>query len=400
MLLENGHMDRDTWLARRVALQDRLWAVLGRPCRKVAPRGETRDRFAWDGVTVEQVVYEAEADGSVPALLYLPAHVPPPHPALVIAMGHGESKSTPGPLYAGPLYARLGIACLCADPIGEDERHIHGGQGTRAHDAAEVSVRSRAAGRSVLGKMVWDLSIGLSYLQTRGDIDPARLGCAGVSLGGTVTGYLLALDERLVVAIPAGWFFRPADREVGKPCSRVPAEAFMGFMTNGELLGLAAPHCALLVANGDADTIIDPLGFGAVRALGETMAEASGIYRLLGAAGRIGMYLVPGGGHRHYYLTKKALSWAVHYLCPGQESQVDLVRTPEVRFGDWADAHGVPLEPLYDTEAHFRGLWAADLGVQPLPVDRRLCLREDERGSPKYTLEGWIEAIERDAPTA
>jgi hypothetical protein len=34
-------------------------------------------------------------------------------------MGHGESKTTPGPLYAGPLYAKLGFACQCADPNGE-----------------------------------------------------------------------------------------------------------------------------------------------------------------------------------------------------------------------------------------------------------------------------------------
>jgi dienelactone hydrolase len=393
-------MDLDTWRTRRIVLRDRLWDILGRPHHPVAPHGETRDRFRWGGVTVEQVVYEAEAGSSVPALLYLPAHVPPPHPAIVIAMGHGESKTTPGPLYAGPLYARLGIACLCADPIGEEERHIRGEQGTRAHDAAEVSARSRAAGRNVLGKMVWDLSMGLSYLQTRDDVDPGRLGCAGVSLGGTVSGYLLALDDRLAVAIPAGWFFRPADRETGKDCSRIPADEFLAFMTNGELLGLAAPHCAVLVANGDADTIIDRVGFQAVRSLGQTVAEASAIYRLFGAGDRIGIYLVPGGGHRHYYLAKTALLWALQHLRPGGAGEVDLLHAPEIRFGDWADGHGVALEALYDTEVHFRGLRTVDLEIDPLSPDKRRCLQEDELGDRRYTLEGWLAAAERDARLA
>jgi dienelactone hydrolase len=382
-------------LKRGTRLQDLLWEILGRPATAVEPHGEIRGRLEWDGIAVEKVVYAAEQGGSVPALLYLPCNGTPPYPAMAIAMGHGESKTTPGPLYAGPFYAKLGIACLCADPNGEEERNVGGRQGTRAHDAAEVSARSRAAGRKVIGKMVWDIMMGLSYLQTRGDIDPDRLGCAGVSLGGTVTGYLLALDDRLKVAIPAGWFFRPADREIGKDCSRIPADEYLRHMTNGELLGLAAPHCAVLIANGDADTVIDKVGFLAVRSLGQTVEEASRIYRAFGAGDRLGMYLVPGGGHRHYYLTKTALFWVVRHLSPAGLSTADLLRAPEVRFGDWADRHGIAIEQLYNTEAHFRGLRTVDLGVQPLPVEQRRCLREEEIGSPRFTLEGWLEAVER-----
>ena len=127
-------------------------------------------------------------------------------PAAVSGAGdqHGARREQDhaGPLHAGPLFARLGIACLCADPIGEEERNRAGRCGTRAHDAADVSARSRGAGRKVVGKMVWDLMMGLSYLASRRDVDAQRLGCAGVSLGGTVAGYLLALDERLKMAIP------------------------------------------------------------------------------------------------------------------------------------------------------------------------------------------------------
>ena len=263
------------------------------------PAGEVRDRIEWDGVAVEKLVYETEPGQAVPALLYLPTACPPPFPALVICMGHGESKTTPGPLHAGPLFARLGIACLCADPIGEEERNRAGSCGTRAHDAADVSTRSRGAGRKVIGKMVWDLMMGLGYLATRRDVDAQRLGCAGVSLGGTVAGYLLALDERLKMALPAGWFFRPEDRVIGKDCSRIPAQEMQQVMNNGELLGLAAPHCAVLVANGDADTVIDKQGSGmvAVRGLGASLEQAQEVYRLYaGAEGRIGACWSPAGG--------------------------------------------------------------------------------------------------------
>jgi dienelactone hydrolase len=396
-------MNLDTWLERRVLLRNRLWEILGRPAEGVEPAGEVRGRFVWGDIAVEKIVYEVEPGQSVPALLYLPLNVQPPFPAIVISMGHGESKTTPGPLYAGPLYAKLGIACLCADPIGEEERNLVGRQGTRAHDLPEVSVRSRAAGRKVMGKMVWDLMMGLNYLQTRSNIDSDRPGCAGVSLGGVVASYLLALDERLSVAIPAGYFFSPADREVissagaHKDCTRIPIDEFMRFMTNGELLGLAAPHCAVLTANGDSDTIIDSIGLRAVHSLSEAVEDANRIYQLFETGDRIGMYVEPGGGHRHYYLAKPALLWAMRYLGPIRMSEVDLLHTPEVRFGDWADEHGVEIERRYNynTEAHFRGLRTVDLEVDPLPVEERRCLRDEEIGTPRFTLEGWLEAAER-----
>ena len=388
-------MTLPAWNRRREQLQEELWRILGRPRATVEPAGEVRNRIEWDGVVVEKLVYETEPGQAVPALLYLPAACPPPFPAVVISMGHGESKTTPGPLHAGPLFARLGIACLCADPIGEEERNRDGRCGTRAHDAADVSARSRGAGRTVVGKMVWDLMMGLGYLATRGDVDARRLGCAGVSLGGTVAGYLLALDGRLKVAIPAGWFFRPEDRVIGKDCSRIPAKEMQQVMSNGELLGLAAPHCAVLVANGDADTVIDKQGSGmvAVRDLGASLEQAQEIYCLYdGADGRIGALLEPGGGHRHYYLTRSALLWAHAHLQPAGMTAAALLELPEMLFGDWADRCEVALEALYGTPLHFRGLRLPDLQVRPLPEAHRRCLQPGEVGTARFTLEGWLDS--------
>ena len=389
-------MTLPVWNRRRRLLQEELWRILGRPADTVEPSGEVRDRTEWDGVVVEKLVYETEPGQAVPALLYLPTACAPPFPALVICMGHGESKTTPGPLHAGPLFARLGIACLCADPIGEEERNRAGHRGTRAHDAAAVSSRSRGAGRKVIGKMVWDLMMGLGYLATRRDVDAQRLGCAGVSLGGTVAGYLLALDERLKMALPAGWFFRPEDRGIGKDCSRIPAQQMQQAMSNGELLGLAAPHCAVLVANGDADTVIDKQGSGmvAVRGMGPSLQQAQEIYgRYPGAAGRIAALLEPGGGHRHYYLAKPALLWARRHLQAAGISEAALLELPEMLFGDWADRCGVVVETLYDTPLHFRGLRLPDLQLRPLPAEHRRCLDPGEVGTARFTLEGWLDSV-------
>src|SRR5262249_3885795 len=43
----------------------------------------------------------------------------------------------------------------------------------------------------------------LDYLASRPEVDPGRLGCTGNSGGGTMTAYLMALDERISVAAPS-----------------------------------------------------------------------------------------------------------------------------------------------------------------------------------------------------
>ena len=49
---------------------------------------------------------------------------------------------------------------------------------------------------------LWDLRILIDYLASRPDVDAARIGCTGVSLGGMHTWLLAALDARIACAAP------------------------------------------------------------------------------------------------------------------------------------------------------------------------------------------------------
>ena len=44
---------------------------------------------------------------------------------------------------------------------------------------------------------------GIDYLQSRKEVMPDRIGCTGNSGGGTLTAYLMALDERILCASPS-----------------------------------------------------------------------------------------------------------------------------------------------------------------------------------------------------
>ncbi len=63
----------------------------------------------------------------------------------------------------------------------------------------------------MLGGTLWGLEIArtsrlLDYLETRGDIDGARMGMWGISLGGAYTMFTLPLEPRLRLGIVTAWF--------------------------------------------------------------------------------------------------------------------------------------------------------------------------------------------------
>jgi cephalosporin-C deacetylase-like acetyl esterase len=64
-------------------------------------------------------------------------------------------------------------------------------------------VGSILLGRSTATYRVWDGMRAIDYLQSRPEIDPHRIGCTGNSGGGTLTSYLMALDERIACAAPS-----------------------------------------------------------------------------------------------------------------------------------------------------------------------------------------------------
>lgn len=62
-----------------------------------------------------------------------------------------------------------------------------------------------AAGFTWPGVMFWDDVRTVDYLLGRPDVDPRRIGCVGLSVGGLRSCHLAALDERIRAAVVVGW---------------------------------------------------------------------------------------------------------------------------------------------------------------------------------------------------
>jgi cephalosporin-C deacetylase-like acetyl esterase len=161
-----------------------------------------------DGYRVEKVIFESQPKHFVTALLYLPK-TQPPFPGVLFPCGHSGNGKAADPYQRGcMLLARNGLAALCYDPIDQGERFQlldENGKpvigGTTAH--CVLGVGSTLLGRNTATYRIWDGMRALDYLQSRPEIDPKRIGCTGNSGGGTLTSYLMALDERIVCAAPS-----------------------------------------------------------------------------------------------------------------------------------------------------------------------------------------------------
>ena len=316
-------------------------------------------------------------------------------PAIVLTFGHGGSKSQWQYNYAGQVFARMGLACLALDPIGEEERHRDGKLGTRAHDPKPVSDRADAAGRLIMGKLVFDTIRGIDFLQTRDDIDHARIGVAGNSLGGAKASWMAAVEPRIKTAIVSGWAY---DDDVlrSKYCTKLPGRRMREQLSWSELALLAMPGCALSIMNGDADEIIDKDGDGSAwvgtRKVGRDVQR---MCRRLGIEPNLQVWFEPGGGHRPYFVYREALEWIhAHLGTPGVTLE-QIRALPTVNSGQWCDAHGIRLERLYGTPMHQRGATLPDLGLRPIPREKMSCLKPGELGEPEFTIDGWLERIER-----
>lgn len=158
---------------------------------------------------LEKVIFESQPKHHVTATLYLP-QTSPPHPVVLVSSGHSRTaKAAEYNQRIGITLARHGMAALCYDPIGQGERsQILDKDGrpqfsgtTQEHFL--IGVGSILVGTNTARYRAWDGMRAIDYVSSRPDLDPKRIGFTGCSGGGTLTSYVMALDERVACAAPA-----------------------------------------------------------------------------------------------------------------------------------------------------------------------------------------------------
>ena len=141
-----------------------------------------------------------------------------------------------------------------------------------------------------MGERLWDLIRCLEYLNTRAEVDPERIGCAGLSLGGEMAMWLGAMDTRIQATVSAGFLTTVENMRQG----HCPCWDFPGFTENfdfADIYSLMAPR-PLQCQIGELERA--PGGFP-VSIAEKALAEIKAAYGVFGKAPKADLVVHPAG---------------------------------------------------------------------------------------------------------
>jgi cephalosporin-C deacetylase-like acetyl esterase len=243
------------------------------------------------GFRVEKVIYESRPNHHVTANFYVPDGKGP-FPGVLLPCGHSvNGKAAEAYQRAAILLAQNGMAALCYDPIGQGERlqllsdQLKPGIPSSTSEHTQVGIGALLVGQSCAGYRVWDGIRSIDYLVSRPEIDPHKVGCTGNSGGGTLTAYLMALDDRIACAAPSCYItslerliatIGPQDAE-----QNITGQIAFG-MDHADYLTMRAPRPTLMcVATQD---------FFDIDGAWASFREASLVYGKLGHGERVALF--------------------------------------------------------------------------------------------------------------
>lgn len=169
--------------------------LLDRPRVPLSP--EVKTLPGTGGLTYEHFTVAAEPGERVPGIL-LKRESSVRRPAVVVLHGTGGSKE--GQITLLKTLAGRGFVAVAIDGRYHGERQD--GTGAARYADAMLQTYRTGVGHPFLYDTVWDVMRLIDYLETRPDVDAARIGVIGFSKGGMETYLAAAVDPRIAVAVP------------------------------------------------------------------------------------------------------------------------------------------------------------------------------------------------------
>ena len=284
------------WQKRRAHIVANLQQVMGEmppESRRVPLDVKTLEEVAEAKYVRRKITFVPEPGDCVPAYLLIPAGLKGKVPAVLClhqttGIGKGEPAGLGGSanLHYAKELAERGYAVLAPDypNFGDHKLDPYG--------TGYVSATLKG---------VWNHRRALDLLQALPEVDGARLGCIGHSLGGHNTLYLAAVDERVKVAVTScgfnsffkymggdltGWSHNGYMPRIASAYGKSPAKMPFDFT---EVLGAIAPRAVFVNAPvGDSNFEISGVK--------DCLTAAGPVYTLLGGEGQL-KAAHPDGGH-------------------------------------------------------------------------------------------------------
>ncbi|TRZ40351.1 alpha/beta hydrolase [Niallia circulans] len=181
-----------------------LFALLGDRSKPETLSAQVISREQQNGYILESLLLDLNGLEKVPAYFAIPQDTDGPLPTVIFNHSHGgnfeqgkqellhSSAYLQNPSFVEELTG-LGYAVCSIDMWGFNER--------KGKQESELVKEMLLNGQTLWGMRLFDSLSLLDYLETRPDVDSNRLATIGMSMGGLMSWWLAALDERIKVSV-------------------------------------------------------------------------------------------------------------------------------------------------------------------------------------------------------
>lgn len=280
------------------------------------------DTRTFPGYRREKIVFDSRRGLSVLAYLLLPTAAKTPMPVMICVPGHGrgvddivgideqgrERTDKSGYQHDFAIQvAEAGLAAIAIEPLGFGCRRdpANARQGLSRKACEPVAGGALLVGETMISWRVWDVMRTLDYIATRPELDANRVGCMGISGGGTVTLFAAALEPRIRAALVSGYLntFRDSVGSLAH-CIDNYVPGILNWAEMHDIAGLIAPR-PLFVESGERDNIF-PIASSI-----ESFNRVREVYTVFGAADRAAQETFPG---EHSFWGKRGIPFVARHL--------------------------------------------------------------------------------------
>jgi dienelactone hydrolase len=313
-------LDAEAWQRE---LSVKLTELLGRfPAARSPLRPQIIETRSFPAYRREKVVFDSRPGVSVLAYVLTPSRGKPPLPAMICVPGHGrgvddivgiDEQGRDRTDKAGYQHdfaiqvAEAGIAAVAIEPMGFGCRRdpLNAQRGLTQKGCEPIAGGALMLGQTLIGWRVWDILRTIDYIATRSDLDSSRVGCMGISGGGTATLFAAALEPRVRVAMISGYLntFRDSVGSLAH-CVDNYVPGILNWAEMSDIAGLIAPR-PLFVESGERDRIFP------VNASVESFRAVREIYRIFGAEDRIEQEVFPD---EHTFWGRRGIPFVARHL--------------------------------------------------------------------------------------
>ena len=262
--------------------------VGGFPGQRSPLRAQTVEVREFPTYRREKFVFESRPGVGVLGYLIVPAQARQPLRTVVCIPGHGRGVDDIVGIEEQPSYehnfalqvVKHGLAAVAIEPMAFGCRRdaITRAKGPAAYACQPVAGSALLLGETMIGWRVYDVMRTIDWIETRPELDASRVGCMGISGGGTCTLFAAAMEPRIRAAMVSGYLntFRASIMSMSH-CIDNYVPGILRWAEMYDVAGLIAPR-PLFSEAGDRDPIFP------VEASRESFARVRKVYEVFGAS--------------------------------------------------------------------------------------------------------------------